>query len=293
MLIYQMFQYVRAEALFGKQIRRADGWGNSGDLQVQHIENRRNFWMLFGFWPAEVFAFDVISYILYFHINWWCIWFNPPFCWIFCVVLFGCVRNHQTMLRSSRQSGQEGWEVWESFGPKESHPQSRMGFQHLVRSESSTPSIHQYLNEPWWTTNWGYRNNMARLGVILFEKNICTKNSCTFVFSPGPPRCGPILARPGSRKKHIKHNENKNENIATAAPRPAKEPRSDKRLSRASSNPVLSKRCQESTDGNVEKPLQGETVCKVTFHKVTFKKQLAKGRKIISILCKTSNQMHV
>lgn len=114
------------------------------------------------------------------------------------------------------------------------------------------------------------------------------ENSCTCVFSPGPPRCGPILARPGcyfsTRKKR-----NENENIATA-PRPAKEPRSDKRLSRASSNPVLSKRCQESTDGNVEKPLQGETVCKVTFYKVTFKKQLAKGRKIISILCKTSFQ---
>lgn len=89
---------------------------------------------------------------------------------ILCCLVWMCCLNHQTMLRSSRQSGQEGWEVWESFGPKESHPQSRMGFQHLVRSESSTPSIHQYLNEPWWTTNWGYRNNMARLGVILFKK---------------------------------------------------------------------------------------------------------------------------
>lgn len=119
---------------------------------------------------------------------------------------------------------------------------------------------------------------MARLGVILFKKSICTKNHeektvALVFFSPGPPRCGPILARPGSRKKHIKHNENENENIATA-PRPAKEPRSDKRLSRASSNPVLSKRCQESTDGNVEKPLQGETVCKVTFYKVTFSNSL-------------------
>lgn len=67
--------------------------------------------------------------------------------------------------------------------------------------------IHQiYLNEPWWTTNWGYRNNMARLGVILFKKKHLhekprRENSCTCVFSPGPPRCGPILARPGSRKK--------------------------------------------------------------------------------------------
>ena len=55
-----MFQCLRAEALFGKQIRRADGWGNSGDLQVQHIENRRFLFDGFGFSQAEVFAISLI-----------------------------------------------------------------------------------------------------------------------------------------------------------------------------------------------------------------------------------------
>ena len=133
---------------------------------------------------------------------------------------------------------------------------------------------HQiYLNEPWWTTNWGYRNNMARLGVILFKKNFARKTTkrkqLLLCFFSRPSALRTYFSTSGV--PHIKHNENENENIATA-PRPAKEPRSDKRLSRASSNPVLSKRCQESTDGKVEKPLQGETVCPVTFHKVTFKK---------------------
>lgn len=148
MLIYQMFQYLRAEALFGKQIRRADGWGNSGDLQVQHIENLRNFWMLFRVLTGRSvcvwcnFIYTLLSHQLMMYLFQLTFLLNA-----LCCLVWMCCLNHQTMLRSSRQSGQEGWEVWESFGPKESHPQSRMGFQHLVRSESSTPdrSIHRLI----------------------------------------------------------------------------------------------------------------------------------------------------
>lgn len=113
-----------------------------GGTQVICKSNTSKIWEIFrgffGFWPAEVFAFDVISYTLLSHQLMMYLFQLTFLLNILRCLVWMCCLNHQTMLRSSRQSGQEGWEVWESFGPKESHPQSRMGFQHLVRSESSS-----------------------------------------------------------------------------------------------------------------------------------------------------------
>ena len=190
MLIYQMFQYLRAQALFGKQIRRADGCGNSGDLQVQHVENLRNFWMFFRVltgrnvcvWCNFIFTFTSIDdvfvsthlFVEYFALSCLDVLSKPS----------NDVEVLQTKwarrLRSLRKFRSERIPSAKPNGIPAFGPVGILNTDRSIDFDGKRylERIHQiYLNEPWWTTNWGYRNNMARLGVILFKKkNICTKN---------------------------------------------------------------------------------------------------------------------
>ena len=222
MLIYQMFQYLRAEALFGKQIRRADGWGNSGDLQVQHVEHLRDFWMFFfGLWPAEVFAFDVIisSTLLSHQLMMYLFQLTFLLNILRCLVWMCCL-NHQTMLRvlqtkwarrlrSLRKFRSEripsakpnGIPAFGPVGILNTGPidWENGGKRYFERMNLNTSMNHDEPLIEVIATTW------QGGGDSLQKKNICTKNheeknSCTCVFSPGPSALRTLfLARPGSR----------------------------------------------------------------------------------------------